>query len=62
MAVADVYDALASRRRYKEPLPHKKVVEVIRQDTGHHFDPEVVDIFASCEQQFEQVFQELKDE
>jgi len=45
MAVADVYDALISRRVYKPPLPHDKAVEIIREGRGKHFDPEVVDSF-----------------
>jgi putative two-component system response regulator len=62
MAVADVYDALASRRRYKEPMPHAEVVQTIAGEAGRHFDPQVVEVFLSCEQQFEQVFCELTDE
>jgi putative two-component system response regulator len=45
MAVADVYDALISRRVYKPPFPHDKAVEIIREGHGKHFDPEVVDAF-----------------
>jgi putative two-component system response regulator len=45
MAVADVYDALISRRVYKPPFPHDKAVEIIREGRGKHFDPDVVDAF-----------------
>jgi putative two-component system response regulator len=45
MAVADVYDALISRRVYKPPFPHDKALEIIREGSGKHFDPEVVDAF-----------------
>jgi putative two-component system response regulator len=45
MAVADVYDALISRRVYKPPFAHDKAVEIIREGRGKHFDPEVVDAF-----------------
>ncbi len=45
MAVADVYDALISRRVYKPPFPHEKAVEIIREGRGKHFDPDVVDAF-----------------
>jgi putative two-component system response regulator len=43
--VADVFDALASPRVYKEAWPPEKVVKVIREERGTQFDPEVVDAF-----------------
>jgi len=49
MAVADVYDALISRRVYKEPMPHQQAVEIIRLSAGRHFDPDVVEAFLSIE-------------
>ncbi len=52
MAVADVYDALISRRVYKEPMPHDKAVEIIRQGRGTHFDPEMVDAFLAIDSVF----------
>ncbi|HMW22332.1 MAG TPA: two-component system response regulator [Burkholderiaceae bacterium] len=42
MAVADVYDALISRRPYKEPYPHEDAVQRITAEAGRHFDPDVV--------------------
>jgi HD-GYP domain-containing protein (c-di-GMP phosphodiesterase class II) len=45
VALADVYDALCSRRVYKEPWNPEKVLETIRNESGKHFDPEVVDAF-----------------
>jgi putative two-component system response regulator len=50
MAVADVYDALISRRVYKDPLPHDQAVEIIRQSAGRHFDPDVVQAFLEIEE------------
>ncbi len=44
-ALADVYDALASKRSYKEPWPDEKIRETIESDTGTHFDPTVVEAF-----------------
>lgn len=44
-AVADVYDALASPRSYKEPFSDEKCLSILESDAGTHFDPEVVDIF-----------------
>jgi putative nucleotidyltransferase with HDIG domain len=48
-AIVDVWDALTSRRRYREPLPPEKVREIIRSDSGKHFDPLVVDAFLEME-------------
>lgn len=45
VALADVYDALMSRRIYKEPWDEDRVIETIQQDSGSHFDPEVVEAF-----------------
>jgi len=45
MALADVYDALISRRVYKMPFPHTQAVTIIVQGRGAHFDPAVVDAF-----------------
>ncbi len=49
VAVADVYDALVSRRCYKEPWEHDAAVAAIRVEVGTHFDPEVVAAFSSGE-------------
>lgn len=45
MAVADVYDALRSKRVYKPPLSHEAAAEIIFQSAGSHFDPVVVEAF-----------------
>jgi putative two-component system response regulator len=45
MAVADVYDALISKRVYKEAMPQSEAVEIIKEGRGSHFDPEIVDAF-----------------
>ncbi len=45
MSVADVYDALSSKRVYKEPFEESKVLDIISQESGKSFDPEVVDAF-----------------
>jgi len=44
-AVADVFDALSSRRPYKEPIPFDRVVAIMREGRGTHFDPEILDRF-----------------
>jgi putative two-component system response regulator len=45
MALADVFDALISRRVYKEPIELKTVREIIETNRGKHFDPDLVDVF-----------------
>jgi len=44
-ALADVYDALSSKRSYKDPWPEEKILSIIEKDTGTHFDPEVSEAF-----------------
>ncbi|MCF6287105.1 MAG: response regulator [Candidatus Hydrogenedentes bacterium] len=51
-ALADVYDALSSRRPYKEPFSHEKSKVIILEGRGSHFDPDVVDAFLTREAQF----------
>ena len=46
-AVADVFDALSSKRPYKEPMPFEQVMGVLRKDAGSHFDPAVIAVFES---------------
>ena len=55
MAVADVYDALISRRVYKEPMPHEQAAEIMRQGRGSHFDPDVVEAFRAEEDRFRDI-------
>lgn len=61
MALADVYDALISRRVYKEGMPHAKAAEIIAQGRGSHFDPDVVDAFFQIEQTFIAIAQRYID-
>jgi putative two-component system response regulator len=44
-AVADVYDALSSRRPYKEPFPREKCFAILEEGRGTHFDPQILDAF-----------------
>ena len=55
MAVADVYDALISRRVYKPGLPHSKAVAIIVEGRGTHFDPDVTDAFLELEDEFRKI-------
>ncbi len=52
VALADVYDALTSKRPYKMPFPHERAREMIEGQAGKHFDPEVVQAFKRREQEF----------
>jgi putative two-component system response regulator len=52
MAVADVYDALTTRRPYKEPFPHDKAMSIVLEGSGSHFDPQLVEALQACEQRF----------
>ena len=65
IALADVYDALRSKRPYKEPWDHEKVVELIKSERGEHFDPTIVDVFLENEQEFfrisEKYMEKIKD-
>ncbi len=55
MALADVYDALISRRVYKKPFPHTKAVSIIEEGRGSHFDPVLTDVFVEIQESFRQI-------
>jgi putative two-component system response regulator len=61
MAVADVYDALISKRVYKPAFTHETAVELIRQGRGEHFDPDIVDAMLLIEEQFRAIAAEFPD-
>jgi putative two-component system response regulator len=52
VALADVYDALTSKRVYKGAFTHHVARSIILGDKGTHFDPDMVDAFMACEEQF----------
>ena len=52
VALADVYDALTSKRPYKMPFPHEKARQMIVGQAEKHFDPVVVESFLRCEKEF----------
>lgn len=57
VALADVYDALVSKRVYKSAMPHDTARSIIVSERGKHFDPMVVDAFLRCEQQFIEILE-----
>ena len=61
MAVADVYDALISKRVYKPAFDHDKATEIIIEGRGVHFDPDIVDAFLRLEDRFKEIAAKFKD-
>jgi PAS domain S-box-containing protein len=55
VALADVYDALTSRRSYKEAIPHEEAVKIIISESGTHFDPDIVDVFVRTRDTFRRI-------
>ena len=51
MALADVFDALASERTYKKPMPYDQCFKIIEEESRSHFDPKLVDIFLNLRPQ-----------
>ena len=62
MAVADVFDALVSRRSYKEPFPFEKAMQIIREGSGSHFDPKIAEAFLRAEAEARRVADEFGNE
>jgi len=62
MAVADVYDALISKRVYKDAFSHEKSKGIILNGVGKHFDPDVIDAFLAIEDEFIRIADEFSDE
>lgn len=54
-ALADAYDAITSLRPYKNPIAHERAVEIIKGDSGTHFDPKVVEAFLAIEEKFNEI-------
>ena len=61
MALADVFDALASRRYYKEPMSYDEAFELIRQELGHHFDPHLGRIFISLKKEIIALYESFEN-
>jgi putative two-component system response regulator len=60
MALVDAYEALRSKRPYKEPISHEKSLHIIREGGGIHFDPSVVKAFSNLESKFADIYEEMK--
>lgn len=61
MALADVYDALISKRVYKDAIPHDAAVEIIRAGRGSQFDPLIVDCFLEDADEFLEIASRFND-
>ena len=61
MAIADVYDALISRRVYKDGMPHEKAVDIIKSERNAHFDPDIVDAFLEISEIFREIARRYAD-
>ena len=61
MAIADVYDALISKRQYKEPFSHEAACEIIIEGSGTQFNPVLIDVFINIKDEFEQIVQEYTE-
>jgi putative two-component system response regulator len=62
MALADVYDALVSRRYYKPPIPHAEAEAAILKERGTHFDPDLVDAFVACSEAFREIAEQYSND
>jgi putative two-component system response regulator len=62
VAVADVFDALSSRRPYKDPFPRERCFEIIEEGRGTQFDPDVLDAFFQCADEIIEVQLTLMDD
>ena len=58
MAIADVFDALVSRRCYKEPFSFEKAMSIIVEDAGKHFDPVLAEVFKNAEDEVRAIAEE----
>jgi response regulator RpfG family c-di-GMP phosphodiesterase len=62
IALADVYDALTTKRFYKKAYTHQKSKQMIVELKGTHFDPEVVDVFLTLEDEFNRIRRENQED
>ena len=62
VAIADVYDALRSRRVYKQPIPHDVAVRTILEESIGQFDPALLQAFSRCAPDFDRIYSDAADE
>lgn len=61
VALSDVYDALRQKRAYKDGFTHEKSMGIISEESGKHFDPEIVSIFIKHNEKFNLIFESNRD-
>jgi len=61
LAVADVYDALITKRVYKDAYPHEESIQIILAERGSHFDPDIIDAMVKIADKFNAIAHEFKD-
>lgn len=61
MAIADVFDALVSKRCYKEAVPADKAFKIIEEESGTHFDPKLVAVFLSHKEKYVRIYNSISD-
>ncbi len=61
MALADVFDALVSRRYYKDAFTYDRAFQIMEESLGSHFDPELGKLFISCRPELEQLYSDLEN-
>jgi len=59
MALADVFDALVSKRCYKEAFSYDEAFNIVKESLGEHFDPELGDLFLTCREELEIFYNEM---
>ena len=59
VALADVFDALLSKRPYKEPVGRAEAIAIIRRESGHHFDPEVVESLNDADARIREIYRRV---
>ena len=62
VALSDVYDALRQKRSYKDEFTHEKSMKIISEESGKHFDPEIVNIFIKHNEKFNLIFESNREQ
>jgi putative two-component system response regulator len=62
VAIADVFDALSSKRCYKDSMPFEKVLSIMKNDTGTHFDPSLIELFFKNIDKFLEIKEKFNDD
>ena len=55
MAIIDVYDALTKNRPHRDMMTHKQALDIIKDCSGMHYDPALVEVFLECKKDLERI-------